>query len=405
MRLHRNLVFTVLDALVLIFNEGKYADKVIESALKKDKRWGARDRAFIASTTYEMVRYKRLYAEIAGVSEPFTPENLRRMFAVWTTLKAVVIPADWSEFEATPSRKIKGRFDDLRKHRAIRESIPDWLDKLGSESLGEPLWDSELSALNKEAEVILRVNSLKTTLEQAQKRLEEEGVLTEPIANLPGALKLTERHNVFLNQSFKDGWYEVQDASSQKVAALLDVKPGQRVIDTCAGAGGKTLHISALMQNKGQLIAMDIHPYKLQTLKLRARRAGAHNIETRAITSSKTLKKLHGSADRVLIDAPCTGLGVLRRNPDAKWKIDSEFLDRVIQTQQEILQSYAKLVKPGGKLVYATCSILPQENNEQVVAFMNSEASKGFRLIKEHNLYASTDLYDGFFMALFERES
>jgi 16S rRNA (cytosine967-C5)-methyltransferase len=121
---------------------------------------------------------------------------------------------------------------------------------------------------------------------------------------------------------------------------------------------------------------MDIHQYKLNNLKLRARRAGAHNIETRLIDSNKVIKKLHGSADRVLIDAPCTGLGVLRRNPDAKWKIDSDFLDRVVATQQEILQSYSKLVKVGGKIIYATCSILPQENDQQIEKFMSSEAGK-----------------------------
>ena len=405
MRLHRNLVFTVLDSLHLIFNEGQYADKVIEKALKKDKRWGARDRAFIASTTYEIIRYKRLYTEIAEINDHFSAQNIKRVFAVWTTLKGIQIPADWSEFEPTPKRKIKGRFDALIKTRAIRESIPDWLDTLGEQSLGDKLWEVEIKALNEEADVVLRINTLKTTIEQAEKRLQEEGIDTIRIPDLPEALRLVERQNVFLTQSFKDGWFEIQDGSSQKVAPLLDIRPGQRVIDACAGAGGKTLHLSSLLENKGQLIAMDIHQYKLNNLKLRARRAGAHNIETRLIDSNKVIKKLHGSADRVLIDAPCTGLGVLRRNPDAKWKIDSDFLNRVINTQQEILQSYSKLVKIRGKIIYATCSILPQENDQQIEKFMTSEAGKNFSLIESHNLYASKDHFDGFFIALLERKT
>ena len=405
MRLHRNLVFSVLDALHLIFNEGQYADKVIERTLKKDKRWGARDRAFIASTTYEIVRYKRLYAEIAEVNGHFSTQNIKRMFAVWTTLKGLQIPTDWHEFDPIPTRKIKGRFDALIKTRAIRESIPDWLDTLGEQSLGSKLWESEIKALNKEADVILRINTLKTTIEQAEKRLKEEGVETERIHNLPEALRLDERQNVFLTQSFKDGWFEIQDGSSQKVAPLLDIRPGQRVIDACAGAGGKTLHLSALLENKGQLIAMDIHRHKLKNLKLRARRAGAHNIETRLIDSNKVIKKLHGSADRLLIDAPCTGLGVLRRNPDAKWKITADFLDRIVNTQQEILQSYSRLVKVGGKVIYATCSILPQENDQQIKKFISSEAGKNFEILESHNLYASKDHFDGFFIALLERKT
>ena len=287
----------------------------------------------------------------------------------------------------------------------MRESIPDWLDTLGEQSLGNQLWEAEIKALNEEADVVLRINTLKTTIDLAEKRLQEEGIDTVRIPDLPEALRLVERQNVFLTQSFKDGWFEIQDGSSQKVAPLLDIRPGQRVIDACAGAGGKTLHLSSLLQNKGQLIAMDIHQYKLNNLKLRARRAGAHNIETRLIDSNKVIKKFYGSADRVLIDAPCTGLGVLRRNPDAKWKIDSDFLDRVVATQQEILQSYSKLVKVGGKIIYATCSILPQENDQQIEKFMTSEAGKNFSLIESHNLYASKDHFDGFFIALLERKT
>jgi len=237
-----------------------------------------------------------------------------------------------------------------------------------------------------------------------QYRIGYEGIVTEPIKGYASALRLPERANVFVTQSFKNGFFEVQDASSQLVAAMLDVKPGQRVVDTCAGAGGKSLHLAALMENKGQLIAMDIYGSKLKELKRRARRNGAHNIEPREITSTKVFKKLYGSADRVLIDAPCTGLGVIRRNPDTKWKMQPEFLDKITKTQQEILRSYSKILKPGGKMVYATCSILPQENLDQVKSFLSSDEGKEFSLISDKKIYASKSGYDGFYMALLEKK-
>ena len=349
MRFHRNLVYAVADAIDLIFNQDHYADKVIERTLKRDKRWGSKDRAFIASTTYELVRYKRLYLEIAEEKTPLSREGFFRILAVWATLRGLELP-DWPEFEQVPSRKIKGRFDALRHERAIKESIPDWLDALGEQAFGAKKWEAELKALNTEAEVILRANTLRISRDELAEYLIKESIKSTPIKGVENALMLNERANVFQLKGFKDGWFEVQDASSQKVAPFLDVQPGQRVIDACAGAGGKALHLSALMENKGQLIALDVFDHKLKTLKLRARRAGAHNIETRTIDSSKVIKKLHRSADRVLIDAPCTGLGVLRRNPDAKWKIDAHFLERVVQTQKEILTSYAQMVKPQARV-------------------------------------------------------
>lgn len=402
MRLHRNLVFAVVDALNFIFNEGEQADKVVEKVLKFDKRWGARDRGFIAETTYDLVRWKRLYAEIAEVKPPYSRQNLFRMFAVWAVLKGIKLP-DWKQLEPTPERRIKGRFDELSKIRKYRESVPDWMDELGEKSLGEALWSKEISALNQQADVILRVNTLKTTKDRLKTALRESEIETEYIKGYPDALKLSERANVFITEAFQQGWFEVQDASSQLVAPFLDVEPGQRVVDTCAGAGGKTLHLASLMENKGQLIALDIYGNKLKELKRRAKRAGAHNVETRHIETTKVVKKLHGTADRVLIDAPCTGIGVLKRNPDAKWKLQPEFLNEITITQQQILQDYSRILKPGGKLVYATCSILPQENNDQVKQFLGSEAGKDFSLKKEAKIYASKTGFDGFYMAQLEK--
>lgn len=401
MRLHRNLVFAVIDTLKSICNDGKYADKEIGKALKRDKRWGARDRAFIAETTYDIIRWKRLYAEIAEVKEPFSRENIYRLFAVWATLKGIALP-DWKQIEDTPTRRIKGRFDELLKIRKYRESIPDWLDELGEREL-PTMWDKEIHSLNQQAEVVLRTNTLKINKSKLRQLLFEEGVESTTLKEYPDALCLLERQNVFSTKAFKDGFFEVQDASSQLVADFLEVEPGMRIIDTCAGAGGKSLHLAAKMENKGQVIALDIYENKLKELKRRAKRAGAHNIETRHISSSKVIKKLREKADRVLIDAPCSGLGVLRRNPDAKWKLQPEFLDNIKATQAEILKDYSKMVKPGGKMVYATCSILPSENTEQVQKFLATEDGKDFKLIKENNVFAHLSGYDGFYMALLEK--
>ncbi|WP_340198989.1 RsmB/NOP family class I SAM-dependent RNA methyltransferase [Ascidiimonas sp. W6] len=399
MRLHRNLVFAVIDGLTLIFNEKEYADKVVQKLLKRDKRWGARDRAFVAETIYEMVRWKRLYTEIAEAKEPYTRQNLWRLFAVWATLRGIKLP-DWNQIEETPLRKIKGRFDELSKIRKFRESVPDWMDNLGVEELGEEVWTKELAALNQTAEVILRVNTLKSDKKSVQEALLEENIETEAIKGYPDALKLKERANVFGTEIFKKGWFEVQDASSQLVASFLEVKPGMRVVDACAGAGGKALHLAALMENKGSVIALDIYQNKLAELKRRARRNGAHNIDTRLIESTKVIKKLHGKADRVLIDAPCSGIGVLRRNPDAKWKLEPAFLTQIRETQKQIISAYSQMVKPGGKMVYATCSILPSENEKQVAQFLASDQGKKFKLEKQQRLMPSKAGFDGFYMAL-----
>ncbi len=403
MRLHKNLCFATVDGLLLIFNEGHYADKVVQQLLKRDKRWGSRDRGFVAETTYDIVRWKRLYAEIAEVKEPFNRDEIWRMFAVWATLKGISLP-DWKYFENTPTRKIKGRFDEFSKIRKIKESFPDWMDELAAKALGEDVWTKEAAALNEQADVILRVNTLKTTREKLKSDLFDLDIETEELAKYPNALKLAERGNVFTTEAFQNGHFEVQDASSQLVAEYLQVEPGMRVVDTCAGAGGKTLHLASLMENKGQIIALDIYDNKLKELKRRAKRAGAHNIEPRHIDSTKVIKKLYDKADRVLIDAPCSGLGVLRRNPDAKWKMQPEFIEKIKKTQAEILSSYSRMVKSGGKLVYATCSILPSENQDQVTKFLASESGKEFSLVKDNKILSHQTGYDGFYMALLERK-
>ena len=208
---------------------------------------------------------------------------------------------------------------------------------------------------------------------------------------------LDERRNIFRNELFLEGHFEVQDAGSQCIADFTKAEPGMRVIDACAGAGGKTLALAAKMKNKGKIVSMDVEKNKLDELMRRARRAGAGIIEPRVIESSKTIKRLKDSADCLLLDVPCSGLGTMRRNPDLKWKLKESFLKEVKEKQKNILQQYSQMVKPGGKMVYATCSILPSENENQVALFLKN--NPGFKLEEEHAILPSQHNSDGFYMA------
>ena len=398
MRFHRNLVVAVIKVLDGTFNQNFYADKTIEKILKSDKRWGSRDRGFIAETSYEIIRWKRLYSQISETKSPYKYGELWKVFSVWAVLKGIQLP-NWKEFENTPTRRIKGKFDSLVKIRKFRESIPDWLDRTGCDELGENRWTSELSALNEKANVIIRANSLKINVNDLRKELQKEDIQVEKINGFPEALKLRERKNLFKTKAFQNGYFEIQDASSQLVAPFLKAEKGMKICDVCAGAGGKTLHLSAITENKGQIIAMDIFKNKLFELKRRAKRNNAFNIETRLIENNKSIKRLHGKIDRLLIDAPCSGLGVLRRNPDSKWKLSQNFLDKIKDTQQEILKRYSPMLKENGKLVYATCSILPSENELQIKRFLKTEQGKKFKVEDEKKISPAQSGFDGFYMA------
>ena len=395
MKLYRNLSEAVVEGLHAIFVDNKYADKVIEKILKSNPKWGARDRRFIAETIYDIVRWYRLFKEVSQADD----EDFWKLLGVWCIWSNAGLP-DWEEFRDLNKKEIEARYEALQSERKIRESIPDWLDELGVKEFGER-WEKELAALNEEAKVVLRVNTLKISRKELQNQLDEEEIATDAPPQFPDALLLAERQNIFTRQQFKDGLFEVQDAGSQLIAPFLKVEPGMRVIDACAGAGGKTLHLAALMQNKGRIIAMDTEGWKLDELKKRARRAGVGNIEPRVIESSKTIKRLENSADRLLLDVPCSGLGVIKRNPDAKWKLSLEFIERVKDLQQHILEDYTTMVKPGGLVVYSTCSLLPSENEKQVLAFLESKKDS-FELVDQKWILPSEG-YDGFYMALIKR--
>ena len=264
-------------------------------------------------------------------------------------------------------------------------------------------WPPTIHELNKTAKVVLRCNTEKLTLNDLQQKLNAEGVQARRLNEtlFPHALELVERANVFKTKSFEQGFFEVQDASSQRVALFLNPQPGERIIDACAGAGGKSLHIASLMHNKGKILSLDIFEKKLLELKKRARRAGTSLIETRLIEGTKTLKRLEKTADALLLDVPCSGLGVLKRNPDSKWKLTPEKIQTLRQTQKNILENYTKVVKPGGRCVYATCSVLPSENQMQVDAFL--EQNKEWTKTKEEIILPQDHGYDGFYMAEVQR--
>ena len=396
-KLHRSTCEAVVFALDAIFNGNRYADKVIEKTLKSNPKWGARDRRFIAETTYDIVRWYRLLVAISDSSE----DDFWTLLGTWCILNDVTLPS-WNEFSKLDTSRIQTNYKKHQSHRKIRESIPDWLDELAVKELGER-WEQELKALNEEAQVVLRANTLKISNADLRQRLSEEGIKTSPVIGLRDALVLDERQNVFGSASFKEGLFEVQDAASQFIAPFMRVEPGLRIIDACAGAGGKSLHLAALMNNKGRIIAMDVEQFKLDELQKRARRAGVSNLETRIIDSSKTVKRLENTADRLLLDVPCSGLGVLRRNPDAKWKLSMEFIEKVKGIQQQILQDYCVMVKPGGLMVYSTCSVMPSENEQQVEKFLATSSHK-FEHVEDKHAWPSEG-FDGFYMALLKRIS
>jgi len=396
MKLYRNLCEAVVHLLEEIFIENRYADKAIEKLLKQNPKWGARDRRFIAETTYDIVRWYRLFGKLANTAE----NDFWKLLSVWCIWNDIRLP-DWPEMEID-RELLYQTFEEIKNDRKIVESIPDWLDELGEKELGKR-WSEELHALNEQAKVVLRVNTLKISRSELQRQLaDNEVILTTTPPDFPDALLLEERQNIFTRQQFKDGLFEVQDAGSQLIAPFLRIEPGMRVVDACAGGGGKTLHLAALLQNKGRIIAMDTEAWKLEELKKRARRAGASNIETRVIESSKTIKRQEGSADRLLLDVPCSGLGVLKRNPDAKWKLTMDFIENVETTQQKILNEYSSILKPGGMMVYSTCSVLPSENEKQVEKFLLEKKDK-FELIEQKTLLPSEG-FDGFYMALVKKK-
>ena len=395
---YKNLFIGITETLNNVFFHNKYADRELERTLKSNPKWGSKDRGFIAETVYDTVRWKRMIE--ASMGKDVSPDNLWEFVGTWFLLQDEKLPF-WDEFKKISQKEVlKRNHAATDRNFAVRASIPDWLDELGRSELGKQ-WEKEVEAMNIPAPTVIRANTLKIERKSLKNELRQERIETEVLSKYPDALQLVEKTNVFRTDAFKNGLFEIQDAGSQLISPYLNVQPGMRVVDACAGAGGKTLHLAALMENKGQIYALDIHEWKLLELKKRAKRAGAQNIQTKVIDSTKVIKKMENTADRLLIDAPCSGLGVISRNPDSKWKLSLDFIENIQKEQEKILNDYCKMVKPGGAMVYATCSILPSENQNQVEKFLKNHPE--FKLVREKQILPSQSGFDGFYMAYLEK--
>jgi 16S rRNA (cytosine967-C5)-methyltransferase len=394
-------VQAAVSALQQIFDEGKLADRVVQPLLKSNKKWGSKDRKFIASNVYDVVRWYRLYYEALGRT-PQTALDWYHLLATKWYLAGEELP-DWEEFASLDKAAILARHAEVTTVRKIKASIPDWLDELGQKELGSQ-WDATLHASNQLADLTIRVNTMLTTPDKLIKHLEKQNVVAQK-TNTANALIIPTRQKITHLQAFKKGWFEVQDLSSQWVAPLLNPKPNSLVIDACAGAGGKSLHLANLIKNKGKVIAMDITASKLQELQKRAKRANSNCIYTQTIKNTDTVRNSYDKADYLLLDVPCSGLGTLRRNPNIKWHLSPSFVSEIRATQQSILKNYTKMCKIGGKVVYATCSILPSENEEQIQQFLKADYGQGFQLLQDKSILPQDGVGDGFYMALLERTS
>lgn len=388
----------VISILTMVLSQGKPLDRAYSQHFSGLQLVPA-EQARIALVTGDILRRLNLYCFLAEI----TPDEMERfgskLLNVWHLFHHLELPKMQYSLPVDSAR-LAERIEVAKNKSVLWDGCPEWLDIMGREQLGD-MWEKERAALSSAPKRFLRVNGLKVTREELRQKLAVEYVNTLEVPDVDSALEVTSDSALFRTNCFKEGLFEQQDAGSQRVAAALDARPGMRVIDACAGAGGKTLHIAAQMQGKGRLLAMDVEQWKLDNLKERARRNGAHNVETRLIIGSKTIKRLKLSADRVLLDVPCSGLGVLKRNPDAKWRDTAERLPVLMELQKHILTSYSRMVKVGGIVVYATCSIFPCENRDQVDAFLAENPN--FRLIEDETISPANTGFDGFYLARLER--
>lgn len=402
MTVNEHILRECVSALRLIIGEGRFADSVLQKKFYENQTWRTTERNFFAQAIYGIMRnWRKLWYAIGQTP---SDNNLHLQYIVLTYIAHNGVAANRevrSHFDAEMIRRFEKAYATPSK--AVMEySYPDWLYEAIEQELGETT-EPILQAMHKAPRVILRVNTLKTTNQKILDALHQREIPAETSPNAENAIALQEYANVFGLQEWKDGLFEVQDDGSQAIGAFCKVQPGMRVIDACAGSGGKTLHLGALMNNKGRIIALDTEEWKLLDLQKRSKRAGCSIIETRHINSTKVVKRLYDSADVVLIDAPCSGLGVMRRNPDTKWHTTQESINRCTTIQRDILQRYARMAKVGGAVVYATCSILPSEGERMVEEFLQKNTD--FVLDSEQRMSPHIHNTDGFYMARIKRIS
>jgi 16S rRNA (cytosine967-C5)-methyltransferase len=411
------------ELLAVILAGNAPADAQMDRYFRAHPKLGARDRGFIAETVYACLRRRRSLGALAagGPDAPASPESL--VAAALVSLHALSARALGEAGYRGNAAALVVRahtFDRAALPPAVRLDLPDWLYARLREQYGAPETAALAGALNEPATLDLRVNTLKATREEAAACLADAGFPAEPTPYSPVGLRRRERAPLFKTRCFRDGLIEVQDEGSQLLSLLLEPKRQEMVVDFCAGAGGKALHLAALMANTGSVYAFDVSARRLERLKPRLARAGVDNVRRVVIRDERDdrVQRLAGKIHRVLVDAPCSGTGTLRRNPDIKWRALD--LAALTATQAKILNAAAELVKPGGRLVYATCSLLREENEEVVAEFITGHPAfailpVGEILTRRHiplepnetalHLYPHRHGTDGFFAAVLERRT
>ena len=397
MKLHRNIALGIISGLEKTLIEKHPAANVIKRLLKSNMGWGSRDRRNIAQAFYDIIRQKRFFHALSGLENEAV--NLWNLLGCWMVINDFPLP-EWVEFNNLNIEEIKTKAPILMQDRKHKHSIPDWLDQLAVEAFGAEVWEKEIASLNTPSNLVVRVNTLVTSVQKLKDILEKKyNINTRTVPNSPHALIFEKNQSLQSIREYREGWFEVQDVNSQKISPWLKPESGKYYIDACAGAGGKSLHLADMTKDAAKIMALDIYPAKLDELRKRCYRNKIGSVQTANVDDEEILKTIEPNADGVLIDGPCSGLGVLKRNPDAKWSITPERLTAILETQERILQTYAPMVKKGGYLVYATCSILPQENRLQIDQFLNSPLGSQFELEKEHTYFSHLTGFDGFYCA------
>ena len=378
---------------------GGAADAASSTYFRARRYIGAKDRAAITERLYALLRARaRLDWWLARLEAGPEPSGRLRVLAALMLIEAMSPPRVVELFDGRaygPARLstgeqrliaalVGGTLDHPDQPAWVRGEFPAWL-----QTADASLSADELGALNRPAPLDLRVNALAGSRDQALAGLTAAGIKAEPTRLSPLGLRVVGRPALGQQAIFRDGLVEVQDEGSQLVALLADARPGQAVLDLCAGAGGKTLALAAAMRNRGRLIACDISAKRLERAVKRLRRAGVHNVERRALgpEAATWLKRQARRFDRVLVDAPCSGTGTWRRNPDMKWRIGPDDIAALRQIQDELLDRGSRLVKPGGRLIYATCSLLAAENEQAIAAFLARHP--GYRAVPVGEVWAS----------------
>ena len=349
------------------------ADAIVSRFFREHRGLGPRERATLAETVYTVLRKKNLFDHLAPSGSGPKERRLAILgfYGPGDFLRSALSDQEINWLDQC--EKIQPQ-DLMERHR---HNLPEWLVQPLKDQLGDGFWPL-VESFNKGAGLDLRVNTFKAKRADVQKELAASGIKALPTPYSPWGLRIAGKPALNKHPAFMRGDFEVQDEGSQLLAMLLDAKRGEMVVDFCAGAGGKTLALGAAMRSTGRLYAFDTSVGRLDAFKSRLARSGLSNVHPAAIAHERDdrVKRLTGKIDRVLVDAPCTGLGTLRRNPDLKWRQDMKAVEEMTVKQAAILQSAARLVKSGGRLVYATCSVLPQENEAIAQAF--SEANADF---------------------------